>query len=229
MTKIRLMGISLLLVILSLTGVACTKSSVGSRTESQKTAVEFVKLEATFRFDGIPETLEVTNTTSVTNGWRFIIEFDSLHAGYSNRTGQIRANEITHHIAEISVLRGSVTAAVMDQIWDMKNHKTVDDVQISLASIHEVEVNILKSNPPQIGVNIKLGLPDGCTAFYDAVVTKEGDTVNIEVTTKRPKDAICTAIYTYFEEYLNLGSDFTAGATYNLKVNDYVTTFDMPL
>jgi inhibitor of cysteine peptidase len=99
------------------------------------------------------------------------------------------------------------------------------NIEIKTAPIHEVKVDILKSNPPQVAVNITLGLSDGCTKYHDAVVTRNGNTVTIKVTTERPKDAVCTAIYGYFEKTLNLGTDFTAGTTYTLQVNDYSTTF----
>ncbi len=229
MSKYKILFISMIIAILTLTGVACTKSSANSREGSQRVAEEFVKLEATFRFDGIPETLQVTETISVANGWKYTIEFDSRHTGYGNRSGQIRSELQTHHTAEVTVQNGEVKIAVMDGVWDMINQRTLDDIEISPAPIHEVEVNIMKSNPPQIGIYIKGGLPDGCTVFHDAVVTREGNTVSISVTTKRPKSEQCIALYSYFEEYLNLGSDFTSGATYTLKVNDYTTTFVAPL
>ncbi len=105
---------------------------------------------------------------------------------------------------------------------------TVDEIEINLAPIHEVDVRFMESFPVQVGVYIKGGLSDGCTTFHDAVVTRSGNTINIEVTTQHPKDKICTAVYTFFEKNLNIGSDFTAGTTYILKVNDYTTTFKMP-
>jgi inhibitor of cysteine peptidase len=98
-------------------------------------------------------------------------------------------------------------------------------IEIKDAPIHEVSVDILKSNPPQVAVNITLGLSDGCTKFNDAVVTRNGNTVTIKVTTERPKDAVCTEMYGYFEKTLNLGTDFIGGITYTLQVNDYTTTF----
>lgn len=101
-------------------------------------------------------------------------------------------------------------------------------VDISLAPIHEVEVLFMESFPVQVGVYIKGGLRDGCTTFHDAVVTRQGNTINIEVTTQHPKDTVCPAVYTFFENNLNLGSDFTSGATYTLEVNDYTTTFLYP-
>jgi len=76
-------------------------------------------MEATFRYDGISETLKLTSTTSVADGWKFVLEFDSQHAGYGNRTGQILAQVITHHVAVVTVQAGRVTSAIMDDKWDM--------------------------------------------------------------------------------------------------------------
>jgi hypothetical protein len=103
--------------------------------------------------------------------------------------------------------------------------QTPNSPEISLAPIHEVKVSIMKSNPPQIGVHIQGGLRDGCTTFNDIETTQDGNTVNIKVTVQHPVEAVCTEIYGYFEKDVNLGSDFTAGATYTLNVNDYTTTF----
>jgi len=219
----KLICISALAVILTLTSIACIQSPVGSREGSQRVAEEFVRLEATFRFDGIPETLKVTGTTSVADGWRYKIEFDSQHAGYGNRSGQVLAEVITHHTAEITVQTGLVTMAIMDGEWDMINQCI--DVEIRLAPIDEVKVNIMKSNPPQIGLYIKGGLPDGCTTFHGIEITREDSTVNIKVTTQRPRGVSCPAIYTNFEKDINLGSDFAVGTTYTLNVNNYTTTF----
>jgi hypothetical protein len=105
---------------------------------------------------------------------------------------------------------------------------SVEVVEINLAPIHEVDVRFMESFPVQVGVYIKLGLSDGCTTFRDAVVRQEGNTIKIEVTAQRPKDKICTAVYTFFEKNLNIGSDFIPGNTYTLEVNDYTTSFQIP-
>ena len=62
---------STLLIILALVSGACTESPAGSREGSQRVAEEFVRLETTFRFDGIPDTLKTTSTTSAANGWKW--------------------------------------------------------------------------------------------------------------------------------------------------------------
>jgi hypothetical protein len=226
MSKLKLVGVSMLMVILTITSVACTQTLVDSKEEGQQIAEEFVKTEATFRFDGIPETLELTNIASIANGWQYIIEFDSQHAGYGDRSGQILAQVITHHAAEVTVQAGLVTAAVMDGVWDMVKQQMVDKFEIGLAPIDEVNVYFMESFPVQVGVHIKGGLPDGCTKFHDIEIAQEGNTINIKVTTQRPRGVDCTAVYTFFEKDINLGSDFTVGTTYTLNVNDYTTTFE---
>jgi hypothetical protein len=101
-------------------------------------------------------------------------------------------------------------------------------LEIRPAPIHEVQVNIAESYPQQILVYIKGGLSDGCTAFHDLTVKRSGKTINIKVTTERPQNAICPQVYGYFEESVNLGSDFTFGETYKIVVNDKTTSFGMP-
>ena len=107
------------ILLVSLLGNACARSSVGSREQGQQIAEEFVKMEATFRFDAIPETLTLTSTTSIANGWKYTLEFDSRHAGYGNRTGQELAQVITHHSAVVTVISGAVASSIMDNRWDM--------------------------------------------------------------------------------------------------------------
>ncbi|MBI2868766.1 MAG: hypothetical protein HYX96_02950 [Chloroflexi bacterium] len=92
--------------------------------ESRAVAEDFVKNEATFVFDGMPETLKPVNTAQDgPQTWTFTYEFSSRHAGYGNRTGQVLAQVITPHQAVVTVERGMVKSAVMDQIWDMLNQE----------------------------------------------------------------------------------------------------------
>jgi hypothetical protein len=103
----------------------------------------------------------------------------------------------------------------------------VEELELRLAPIHEVKVNIAESYPPQVFVYVKGGLSDGCTTFHQLTTERSGNTIYIEVTTQRPKGAICTQVYSFFEQNVNLGSDFTSGETYTLRVNDVTTNFVM--
>ena len=100
-------------------------------------------------------------------------------------------------------------------------------IEIRLAPIEEVQVNIAESYPQQIFVYIKGGLADGCTTFNALTTERSGNTINITVTTERPKKAICTQVYGFFEKNAALGSDFTSGETYIISVNDETTSFVM--
>jgi hypothetical protein len=201
-----------------------------TESEARQMAEEFVRNSPTFQFDGIEESITLVETLypDTENAWQFVFQFESANAGLGDRTGQMVAEVITPHEAIITVEQGEIKNAVMDGKWDMIHQEMLGDIEISLAPIHEVGVLFMESFPVQVGVHIKGGLRDGCTTFHDAVVTREGNSVNIEITVQRPKDAICTQVYSFFEENLNLGSDFTSGTTYNLIVNDYTTTFVYP-
>jgi len=100
-------------------------------------------------------------------------------------------------------------------------------MEIRPAPIHEAQVNIAESFPPQVFVHIQGGLRDSCTKFHELTTQRDGNTINIEITTQRPKEAVCAQVYGYFEKNVALGSDFTSGETYTIKVNDRTTTFVM--
>jgi hypothetical protein len=100
-------------------------------------------------------------------------------------------------------------------------------LEIRLAPIHEVRVAIAESFPPQVMVYIQGGLSDGCTTFHELKTERSGNTVNITVTTQRSRGAVCTQVYGYFEQNVNLGSDFVSGQTYAINVNDKTTSFVM--
>ncbi len=101
------------------------------------------------------------------------------------------------------------------------------EVEIRSAPIHEIQVNIAESFPPQMFVYIKGGLADSCTTFHKLTVERSDNTINIEVTTQRPKRAICAQVYGFFKKNINLGSDFTSGEPYIINVNGKTTSFVM--
>jgi hypothetical protein len=225
--------ICLSLIILSLVLVASACSSAPASTtpspavhpEPNQIAENFIRSEATFVFDGITDTLELASTSLLPYGGIFTYKFDSAHAGYGDRTGQMLAQVITPHIAVIIVENGKVTSAIMDEYWNMVSRQLMEDIEITLTPIESVTVNLLKSNPAQVSVHIIGGLPSGCTTFHNAEITREGTTVTIKVTNQQPKGKFCPAIYTTFEKDINLGTDFEITRTYTLKVNDYTTIF----
>ncbi|MBN1856078.1 MAG: hypothetical protein JW846_03895 [Dehalococcoidia bacterium] len=92
-----------------------------SQASSQALAESFVKYSPTFLFDGMADTLELTDTASLRCPycWVFTFEFDSSQAGYGDRTGKMLAQVITHHTAVVTVQEFEIVSAVMDEMWDM--------------------------------------------------------------------------------------------------------------
>jgi len=87
----------------------------------------FVRSSPTFVFDGILGTLELAETLQpdMENAWAFVFTFQSAHAGYGDRTGQVLAEVITAHEAHVTVQNGEVVSASMDGQWDMLAQKMV--------------------------------------------------------------------------------------------------------
>jgi len=92
--------------------------------ESEKIARNFVRNEATFRFDGISETLQLADTTALGPGsWEFVFRYDSRAAGHGDRTGQVLPQVITPHEARVTVTNYKITRGALDDEWDMMNQQ----------------------------------------------------------------------------------------------------------
>lgn len=134
-------------------------------------------------------------------------------------------NNKVKNIISSSVL--TLTITVVLGITGCRSEATEPQTEVRPAPIHEVRVSIAESYPPQVFVYIKGGLSDSCTIFHDLTTERKDNTINITVTTERPKDTVCAQVYSYFEKNVALGSDFKSGETYALNVNDYKTSFVM--
>ena len=95
----------------------------GDAEEERATALakEFVLQGPTFSFDGIPNTLVVTDIVileSFPHQYRITMRFDSSNAGYGNREGEALAQVITKHEVVVTVVSDIVTSAIIDLEWD---------------------------------------------------------------------------------------------------------------
>ena len=94
------------------------------------------------------------------------------------------------------------------------------------APIDDIQVVIRESNPPQVSLSIKAGLPSGCAQRESHSIVRNSDTFTVRVLNSMPTgDVACTMIYGIYELTLDLGRDFHAGGTYTVNVNDRTTTF----
>jgi len=85
----------------------------------------------TFKFDGVAGSAAVVDswlamTFAAPSFWGVTIEFDTLHAGYGDRSGQFLAQVITHHVIRIHVTEGAVTFAEIDGAWDEVKQRPIE-------------------------------------------------------------------------------------------------------
>lgn len=100
------------------------------------------------------------------------------------------------------------------------------DRQTVAAPIEDVQVFFGGSNPPQVTVKVRAGLPSGCAKQDSYAVDRAGDTITVAVRNSMPTgNPICTVIYGTYELNIDLGMNFRSGATYTVRVNDKTTTF----
>ncbi|APV44127.1 hypothetical protein Dform_00775 [Dehalogenimonas formicexedens] len=104
---------------------------------------------------------------------------------------------------------------------------TNPDTVIKPAIITKVEVRIAESFPPQVFIDIQGLLTDSCTTLNGVDTRRQGNVIDITVTTQRPKDAVCAQVISYFSTTVPLGSDFVAGQTYTLRVNGLSQQFNV--
>jgi len=100
-----------------------------SKEESQRIAEEFVKNSPTFIFDGIEDTLRLTETLTARCPycWVFVFVFDCSSAGYGDRTGQATAQVITPHEAVVTVEQLEITSAVIDEQWNVISQEMISE------------------------------------------------------------------------------------------------------
>jgi hypothetical protein len=93
------------------------------------TALTFLRNGATYKFDGIPGTLEVGETLILESyPIQYVVTatFDSRHGGYGDRTGQMLIQVITPHTARTTVVSGEVVSATLDDVWDELKQEELD-------------------------------------------------------------------------------------------------------
>ncbi|MGC9443853.1 MAG: hypothetical protein ACP5E9_02805 [Candidatus Methanospirareceae archaeon] len=116
-----------------------------TEAESREIAREFVASSPTYQYDGFDLRFNRSEPLRCPHCWLFVFEFTSRHAGYGNRTGQVLAQVLTPHQAEVTVINGTITSAVLDGRWDMLTQTPVSDyVNPAEAQAREIAVNYVK-------------------------------------------------------------------------------------
>jgi len=98
-----------------------------TETESKEIARAFVENSSTYQFDGADLAYNQTTVLRCPYCWVFTFDFKSRQAGYGDRTGKVLAQVITPHTADVTVINGTITSAVLDGQWDMLTQTPVSD------------------------------------------------------------------------------------------------------
>ena len=101
----------------------------------------------------------------------------------------------------------------------------VGNITVYLAPIHNIDIWPQYSSPTQYFVGVVSGEPSVCDHLDSYNVTRAGDTtIIIEIFNRR----CCTGYpeeYSYAENTIPIGSDFIAGVSYTVAVNNVTETF----
>lgn len=125
-----------LLVISLLLGAGMVVTSAGNagftKESAIKTATDFVNNEATYKYDGMHDTLTMDarkvelETYPPQEVYIVTAEFTSRQAGYGNRMGMMMAEVLTTHKCVITIDKNDqIISAVMDGQWDMIKQKMI--------------------------------------------------------------------------------------------------------
>ncbi|MGD0354362.1 MAG: hypothetical protein ABSB31_02820 [Dehalococcoidia bacterium] len=101
--------------------VPCTQGMADSL------AVNMLKNSSTFSFDGIGGSIKQVSADSPDNGqtWKLLYTFETAHPGYGNRQGQVLAQVITEHSAQVTLSNCKIISATCDSLWDLLSDKLI--------------------------------------------------------------------------------------------------------
>ncbi|RLG95397.1 hypothetical protein DRO27_03765, partial [Candidatus Bathyarchaeota archaeon] len=146
------------LTAMSLNAARPTGDELSETDAAIELALEFVRHSPTYIFDGVYETVKVVDTfimESYPVQYVVFIEFDSGHAGFGDRTGQVLAQVMTSHTARVTVVDGEVVGASLDDVWDMVNQEEMevfDDVDPDSPVVHDNPATTIL--PPERAVEL---------------------------------------------------------------------------
>lgn len=130
-----------------------------------------------------------------------------------------------HSVALGSDLEPGTTYTVLVNEREVSFTTQAAPVEVE-APIENVTVHTLKSDPPQYFLEIQAGLPNACHTFGRTEVQRSGTEITVSVINLiAVVDAVCAQVFVPAPHLLPLGTDFEAGVTYTVRVNDWETSF----
>lgn len=95
------------------------------------------------------------------------------------------------------------------------------------AVVETIQVIMLESFPVQVHVAVQGYLPDSCTEINEIETEKEGNSFNISVSTRRPKDTVCAQVIVPFNRTIPLDVQGLKAGNYTVNVNGVKGSFEL--
>lgn len=191
-------------------------------------ALGAIETSNTFKFDGIPESLKVVNVKILSlshtpsPGYGFTIEFQTRQPGHGDRTGEMLAQVITNHSAEVVIANGKVLSAICDETYDLLEDRTVP---ITVSGIVIEGGDTTPADGPQ----------DAPRVYVFKVQKDDGTFVNVSYTAYPPSPAADEQKFNLelHDGVINTGDRMQARGMYDAETNtvivaeegDYIKTF----
>jgi inhibitor of cysteine peptidase len=96
-----------------------------------------------------------------------------------------------------------------------------------VASVDTVQVLVMESFPVQVNVEATGYLSDGCTTIGNVTTKKDGNTFFVEISTMRPRDALCTQALVPFTKSVPLDVYGLEKGVYTVDVNGKTASFEL--
>jgi inhibitor of cysteine peptidase len=97
------------------------------------------------------------------------------------------------------------------------------------ATVETIQVMTLESFPVQMRVVVQGYLPDSCTEINKIKTEREENNFNINISTKRPKEVVCTEAIVPFNETISLDVQGLKAGNYTVNVNGVKGSFELAI
>lgn len=171
------LGTAFAIMIALMSAAACSGSNEDE--VDRRVAESFLRNSPTFRFDGLPDSVDLLGVAAGDCGAcrEFTFGFESSHPGYGDRSTMTLDGAVTQHKAMITIEDGLVTAARIDNVWDVLTQRPVAQAAAVTPGTYR-QVSVVLDSPFELLVG------------QEAVVRSEDLTITfVDV----PEDSRCPA------------------------------------
>lgn len=108
-----------------------------------------------------------------------------------------------------------------------QEERPVGEYEYGTVSVESIDIYIMESFPVQVSVEVNGYFPDGCTELKAIRTERFRNTFEVNISTKRPKDTICTQTIVPFTKMVPLDVFGLRAGSYNVSVNGITDSFEL--